>query len=1204
MPKANSLKTCSDVDSNRAVPDTLSVRLLRFSYLRASIPRTYRIGLAGWLWSICLSAYALPTITQQPQSATVHAGTTVSLSVVATGSGPLAYQWRKDGFPLANASGSFLAIARPSQADSGSYDVLVGDGQGQLASSAANLRVAPAAYPERIVPDTGRTLRLERGGEGSIDELVALRDGRFYVRGSFSRILGAGRAGLARLNADGTLDDTFRPPELDGPVLSMAAQADGRLVIGGEFTVVEGAGSSGLARLNLDGTRDASFVVGAGFLPLGGGINTLAVADDGVIVVGGLFTSYQGRAAAYVAKLSRSGSLVPEFSPPTVRGVPYALATAPDRKVYLAAANVEQGGVVRSNTIVRLLADGTVDRSFDAGSAGPCRRILPQADGRVLVAGQFTNFAGTGPSGFARLNENGSIDTSFGFRLGPNEDVAGIAQTPDGKLLLAGRVRGFGILRVLPDGSIDSAFAPPSFNRVDALALLATGRIAVGGLALNVPTPTQPARTGIALLERDGQRLPFAPPLLFPGSVSALKHQGAGKILVAGNFSHLDGSPVPPIFRLNPDGTVDSSFRTSVSGSGSILAIAIQPDAKIVAVGPLTAGSSVSSAWRLNSDGSTDTTFRTAALSFGLQGTPAVLRDGRIVALDSNLQPGGYQILAPDGTPLSRTDLGAGGDGFTPVRELIVLANGQLLANGFFSTWGGQSRLAMVRLDASGSVDPTFSVASSEMAGVSSFAQSANTLQSSGRIIVAGFRRESFPPPSLQRLMPTGGLDPSFSMALERVLAFNGFDVQADDRIVAWGRYSQSSALPFVVRLLPNGAVDPSFSIVGDESAVNRVTLRWRKAVTLDSGDMLAALEDGRLVRYSSANTPVIVAQPVALVRRLGESATLTVGAVGTGALTYQWRLNGTPIPGATSASFTLPFVLSTHAGTYSVVVATGSGTTTSAGAVLTVDGSAGGDTRLTNLSVRVNLGSAPLITGFTVTGTSVEVLIRGIGPALEQFGIAGAARDPRITLYNGAVSVGENDNWGGSAGIAGIAGALGAFPLPATSLDAALLRPLLGSYTLQLDSSAAGGTALAEVYVRPPATPGTGGRLANLSARYRTGNGPDALIAGFAVSGTGNKSLLVRGIGPTLAGFGVADALGDPTLAVFSGINRVAANDDWGGTEALKSVFAAVGAFALPSASRDAALVVNLPAGSYTVQLTASGAAAGESLIEIYELP
>ena len=109
-------------------------------------------------------------------------------------------------------------------------------------------------------------------------------------------------------------------------------------------------------------------------------------------------------------------------------------------------------------------------------------------------------------------------------------------------------------------------------------------------------------------------------------------------------------------------------------------------------------------------------------------------------------------------------------------------------------------------------------------------------------------------------------------------------------------------------------------------------------------------------------------------------------------------------------------------------------------------------------------------------------------------------------------------------------------------------------------------------------------------------------------IAGTGDLTLLIRGVGPTLTGFGVSGAVSDPTLVVISATSgeRVGNNDDWGSdnASAKRTTAAAVGAFALLEGSRDAALLITLPPGPYTVEMNSgSGGAQGNGLIEIYEV-
>jgi hypothetical protein len=145
----------------------------------------------------------------------------------------------------------------------------------------------------------------------------------------------------------------------------------------------------------------------------------------------------------------------------------------------------------------------------------------------------------------------------------------------------------------------------------------------------------------------------------------------------------------------------------------------------------------------------------------------------------------------------------------------------------------------------------------------------------------------------------------------------------------------------------------------------------------------------------------------------------------------------------------------------------------------------------------------------------------------------------------------------------------------------------------------AVGGNVLVEAY---DAGSGSFPRLTNVSARSVAGSGGDAMIAGFTILGTEPKRVLLRAVGPTLSAFGVTGVLADPKVNVYAGPNRIADNDNW--PASLASTFSAVGAFALPVGSRDAAVELTLAPGGYTVHVSPATGAAGEVLIEIYEVP
>jgi hypothetical protein len=280
---------------------------------------------------------------------------------------------------------------------------------------------------------------------------------------------------------------------------------------------------------------------------------------------------------------------------------------------------------------------------------------------------------------------------------------------------------------------------------------------------------------------------------------------------------------------------------------------------------------------------------------------------------------------------------------------------------------------------------------------------------------------------------------------------------------------------------------------------------------------------------------------------------------------------------------------------------------------------SAANQPRLRNLSVRAasGAGGAVLIAGFNVAGNGNKpLLLRAVGPGLAAFGVGNVLADPRLELFREAIRIAGNDNWSATAtetpAIAAAAARVGAFALSAGALDAAIFTGVApGAYTVHVtDTAGRAGVALAELYDAD--TSSGAARLGNLSARGQVGNDGAVLIAGFQVTGVGEQLVLVRGVGPALAKFGLSGVLADPVVTVFRGGDIIGRNDDWGaqaarGSEAVAAVSAAavrVGAFALEAGAKDAALLLALPAGTYTAQVSAPASATGIALVEVYEVP
>jgi len=271
---------------------------------------------------------------------------------------------------------------------------------------------------------------------------------------------------------------------------------------------------------------------------------------------------------------------------------------------------------------------------------------------------------------------------------------------------------------------------------------------------------------------------------------------------------------------------------------------------------------------------------------------------------------------------------------------------------------------------------------------------------------------------------------------------------------------------------------------------------------------------------------------------------------------------------------------------------------------------------RLRNLSTRGFVGAGGSLTpGFVMKGVgSKQLVIRAIGSALAQFpGISTPLDDPKLELVfpqAGGTATVSNDDWGGSATLAAAFASVGAFPLPADSKDAAIrvtLASSSGGYSASVSASRAGasGIALVEIYDADPANAPV--RLVNVSTLGFAGSGEQALALGFVIEGNTPKRVLLRAVGPGLSQFpGQGNLLADPQLQLLPSGQPyfvAASNNDWGGTPELKAAFTQAGAFGLPDGSKDAALVVVIQPGAYTVAISGVAGTTGRVLVEIYDL-
>jgi len=260
------------------------------------------------------------------------------------------------------------------------------------------------------------------GADGFVSSLAlyptnSLFAGSVLVGGGFASFNGTQRNGVARLLPNGGLDNSFRPGNgANAAVRGMALQPDDRVLVAGDFTEYNDTSRNGFARLNPDGSLDLTFDIGTG---ADGTVRALGFVPDGFggfkVLVGGDFVFINGEFRPGIAQLNPNGSIDLNFNPGAgVNGTVYAVAVQTDGKIIIAGDFTLVDGKPYGN-IARLNSDGTVDTSFipGLGANGSIYSLALQDDGKVLLGGIFTSYNNTRRMGLARLRLNGSLDTSF-----------------------------------------------------------------------------------------------------------------------------------------------------------------------------------------------------------------------------------------------------------------------------------------------------------------------------------------------------------------------------------------------------------------------------------------------------------------------------------------------------------------------------------------------------------------------------------------------------------------------------------------------------------------------------------------------------------------------------------------------------------------------------------------------------------------------
>ena len=657
----------------------------------------------------------------------------------------------------------------------------------------------------------------------------------------------------------------------DAPGKGIVAQADGKVIIYGGNLAVDGVAKGFVARLNVDGTVDNTFSYCGCLLDF---ISNVLVQADGKVLMAGNQNS-----RAKVVRLNSDGTLDPSFATSLeANGVTFSSASLntiqPDGKILIQfTASLDAG--FHSGAVLRLNTDGSTDSGFtaigyDGGRLifGSLTALALESSGKIYVAIK-TSSGGSGSSILRRHNADGTIDSGWvppNFSPSIGTEYNGIAVQPDGSLLISGRfdtVNGLSkrdLVRVLPAGNVDMDFTAPLLGTgAGQLLLLGDGKILVGynvtgnGLITRLnangsadPTfvlsPSVNVVSSRFTLDPSGRILffglsnqlvyrffrlnpngdadaTFNPNVSKYATVRSLALQSDGKIIIAGKFDQLNGVARAKIGRVNADGTLDASFDPGTGFDFAPFRLAVQTDGKIIAAGDFTNynGSSRPGLVRLNSNGSIDGSFAPvitgSVLTATVQSDGMILIGGTFTAVDSVARTGAARLSSAGVLDSTFNSI----FGTPAITEIYQQADTKIMVGGGFSGVNGFNRSAIVRLNNDGSLDQSFDA-------TSPVSVQRIWPQPDGKYITTGFS-------TMRRRNSNGSVDGTFVSPTitngSNAATFDTVVIQPDGTLIVGGNFTSVNniARRNLIRLTSTGNLDFLFFSKGADGAV-RASLR------------------------------------------------------------------------------------------------------------------------------------------------------------------------------------------------------------------------------------------------------------------------------------------------------------------------------------------------------------------------------------------
>jgi uncharacterized delta-60 repeat protein len=508
-------------------------------------------------------------------------------------------------------------------------------------------------------------------------------DGKIVIGHGATEYSGSTVTRLMRLNTNGTLDTTFNPGVINNSVLAVKIQPDQKILINGLFNSLSGSIQNNLARILSNGNRDASYNVGGGTNGATiNAINGFSLDSTGNVYIGNNFTTYSGSTINRFVKTSPSGTIDLTFNTGSIgfnnqstRGFNNSVWTTlvSGSKLYLGGVFTTYNAPVY-NRIIKLDNTGSIDTTFNMGAGfnNTVYCMATQSNAKLIVGGDFTAYSGSNATRLTRLNVSGTFDTSFNVGAGPNGPVYDFKIQSDGKIVAIGPFTTYsgssisGIVRINTNGTRDTTF--------------------------NVGTG-------------------------FTGTPNAITMQSDGKFIIVGAMTNYSGSGITRIVRINTDGTRDLTYNSGTGLSNTAYSIAIQSDNKIIVGGDFAtySGSTAIRLVKINTDGTRDLSFNPGTGQNGGIYTLKLLNNnsllvGGVFTIYSGSTANRLVKVNSNGSRDNSFVVGAGPSGWasTSIGAISLDKNNKPYIASNFTTYSGSTVNYVAKLNISGSLDTTF----------------------------------------------------------------------------------------------------------------------------------------------------------------------------------------------------------------------------------------------------------------------------------------------------------------------------------------------------------------------------------------------------------------------------------------------------------------------------------------------------------------